>query len=753
MYTNINIYTQKDILHTDLTSAFQNIDRQVIINQLSETCPEVASHFKERFNNNSKVIYMSKDATTSIPNSSGVPQGDSASPNLFCYGANAHNHGLKNMLLDKDPEAIMTCYADDNKYISNHEGICATIHYNINQGPKSRLYISPEKSSIILGYKYRFEDIAIHSKSYQDMGIPSNHIHIHPLNGINNDEKHNLALNHGYLNHGIPVGAPLYVQNCMEQFKLKIADYFTKIHDRLPDNIQLQFSFILKTACCRINHVLRGLPYIQCKDLIDHFNFIQRKWLCSILQVDSINDSVYKRMCHPTGLGLSDPNNIADAAFISSIVSAMNAILKILPDFKEACRCYYFSNIPSSSCELVNHFVNAVKVIRSFDDSVELDYLLNLHLQSVYDLRDLQHDLTELVLKVKLSEINRDITSQSICNQQLYESFKSPLSRSFFLVTPKSKYDPNTMDNITFRTALQQFCLLDISSIQLGSLCSCRETQVVDRQGIHLKKCPIIGNIYADNIAAHDKAVKLLQRMALFHGFKVDTEVLLKTLITTEEDDQTRMDLVLKYANVEGNKFEPKVAIDVCIIGSCTKQQENGTQGLLYGDQIFKSAEDRKDRTYLKKCNDNNIRFITVAITREGSISTTTKLLFNMMAEYGSRLLHRNPIQILYFERLFVTSIIKDQIIILNKKINALSVIHEIKINILLKELAAFIEDSEFHYQFPIEIENSVLFEHTTELFEFDSLDDSATILDEVQFHDYNGINTMDSIDSLSDPD
>jgi hypothetical protein len=75
--------------------------------------------------------------------------------------------------------------------------------------------------------------------------------------------------------------------------------------------------------------------------------------------------------------------------------------------------------------------------------------LLNLHLQSVYDLRDLQHELTELVLEVKLSEINRDITSQSICNQQLYESFKSPLSRSFFLVTPKSKYDPNTMDNIT----------------------------------------------------------------------------------------------------------------------------------------------------------------------------------------------------------------------------------------------------------------------------------------------------------------
>ena len=61
-------------------------------------------------------------------------------------------------------------------------------------------------------------------------------------------------------------------------------------------------------------------------------------------------------------------------------------------------------------------------------------------------------------------------------------------------------------------------------------------------------------------------------------------------------------------------------------------------------------------------------------------------------------------------------------------------------------------EDSEFHYQFAIEIKNSALIENTTELFEFDNFDDSATILDEVQFHDRNGINTMDSIDSLSDP-
>ena len=42
--------------------------------------------------------------------------------------------------------------------------------------------------------------------------------------------------------------------------------------------------------------------------------------------------------------------------------------------------------------------------------------------------------------------------------------------------------------------------------------------------------------------------------------------------------------------------------------------------------------------------------------------------------------------------------------------------------------------------------------ENTTLLSEFDNFDDSATILDEVQFHDCNGINTMDSIDSLNDP-
>ena len=504
---------------------------------------------------------------------------------------------------------------------------------------------------------------------------------------------------------------------------------------------------MLKTSSSRITHILRGLPFVQCRDLINHYNLVQKKWLCSILQKDSISDSDYKRMCHPTGLGLTDPNNIADAAYISSMISAMNDIIQIIPDFKAACRCYYYTGVPSTTNELPNHFVDAVNTIRSFDNSVELDDLLNLHLQSVYDIRNLQHDLTEKILKVRLDEINQHISLQPIVHQQLFESFKTPSSRSFLLVTPKNKDDPNTMDNLTFRTCLLQFCILDLPSIQLGSLCSCKEHQLVDRKGIHLKKCPIIGNSYADNIAAHDNLVKMIQRFAQFFGFKVKTEVPMKTLITTEEDDQRRMDLVFSYANSDGSSFL-KLLGDVSIISSCTKQQENGTQGLLKNEFIFKSVEKKKDGTYLHSCKENNLPFITIGFTKEGVMSNTTQQLFNMIVDYGSKTLNRNDIQANYFKKLITTSIIKNQALILNKKINALTTLQDSKLNVILKEISAFIEEEDSSFKFPIEIYNSVPYENTTGFYFNDNLSEDSTILDN-HSEDFN--TTDDSIDSLFD--
>ena len=87
----------------------------------------------------------------------------------------------------------------------------------------------------------------------------------------------------GNPNHGIPIGHPMYINSCMDKYKLKIEEFFTKITIRIPDNIQLQFSIILKTSIHRIMHLLRGLPFVQCEDLINHYNIVQKKWLCTAL--------------------------------------------------------------------------------------------------------------------------------------------------------------------------------------------------------------------------------------------------------------------------------------------------------------------------------------------------------------------------------------------------------------------------------------------------------------------------------------
>ena len=99
----MNIYTQRDILHTDINSAYQNINRQKVVDQLSVTCPELTNHFRDRFNNNSMVHHVSQCHVTSINNYSSILRQGSYQQALifFCYGANLHNHSLK-LLIDKE---------------------------------------------------------------------------------------------------------------------------------------------------------------------------------------------------------------------------------------------------------------------------------------------------------------------------------------------------------------------------------------------------------------------------------------------------------------------------------------------------------------------------------------------------------------------------------------------------------------------------------------------------------------------------
>lgn len=62
-----NIYTRKDILHTDIANAYQTISRQEVINQkISKTSPDLAQHFLNRFNNKSSVNFIFNDQNTSI---------------------------------------------------------------------------------------------------------------------------------------------------------------------------------------------------------------------------------------------------------------------------------------------------------------------------------------------------------------------------------------------------------------------------------------------------------------------------------------------------------------------------------------------------------------------------------------------------------------------------------------------------------------------------------------------------------------
>ena len=664
-------FSTKDTLYTDFSSAFQNIDRTEILKQLAITCPELVKHFQNRFNNQSKVHLMNNDNITSILNSSGVPQGSPCSSNNFAYGANSHNQNTKNILLETDQNAIMKSFADDNSYKANHISICQALQYIQQNGALKGLFLNPSKSLILLGYKIDSLELTQHIQNFINLGIPVDNIHINPLNATNNEEAIQLQQSFGHITMGIPVGHDSYVKNCMDNFKNSIEEYFAKIQQRIPDNLQLQMHIISKTAIHKITHIMRGLPYHQIKDFLDHFNHIQKQFICNMLNISELSDETYKWICHPKGVGLSNPDDITDAAYISSIVASMDEILKIMPNFKDHCIHYYSENL-EYNCGLVSNFVKAIKYIQQYID-MDLLFLLNLHQNDEYDIKNLQHDITTSILENRFSEIQIYIKQQHIVTQQLFETFKNKsTAKQFLLYTPKNSKDPCFMENSLFKVALSRFCLIDIISIPIDQICTCTEIQQLDRKGNHLQKCKQIGNTYSQNIMAHDNAVLMLQKICQYNGIKTEREVLLKSQITSNKEDQRRIDLILKLPNSSGMGYY-KIATDISIISCISKNQERGNASILKGDDIFKHTEKIKYDKYLNDCNDNQLTFVPVIITKEGVLSNTTAQLFQKLFNYGKEILNRDNITANYFLKWFCANIIKDQTKILVNKINLIN--------------------------------------------------------------------------------
>ena len=194
---------------------------------------------------------------------------------------------------------------------------------------------------------------------------------------------------------------------------------------------------------------------------------IEKEFLCNILNITYISDESYLWICHPDGFGLSNPDNIADAAFISSTIAAINEILIIISTFKHDCIHYYDTGTPNQSCALINNLVDAFIAIQTFDNSLKLQTYLDYQLNAKLNIQDIQHNLTELVLNSRLNDYKNFIAKESISTQQSFENLHNDSTKSFIKVVAKSTMDPNYMDATSFRYAFLRRCLLKLPSISI----------------------------------------------------------------------------------------------------------------------------------------------------------------------------------------------------------------------------------------------------------------------------------------------
>jgi len=460
-------------------------------------------------------------------------------------------------------------------------------------------------------------------------------------------------------------------------------------------------------------------------------------------------------ICHPDGFGLSNPNNIADAAFISSIIAAMDEILVILPMFKHDCLLYFNSGIPNQFCALINNFVDAFIALKKFDNSLDIQIYLDYHINADLDIQDIQHNLTELVLNFRLKEFTNFIRRESISTQQSFENFNNESTKSFLKVVAKNNLDPNFMDDLSFRFAFLRRCMLPIPSISIDQTCQCSPTQKVDGYGHHLLKCNQItsSNGKCQQIWAHDNFLNNFIDLCRFNGVKVDKEVLLRTFLNQiGEDNNKRMDAVLKLPNTKGNGFI-KIAVDGTIISGITKSQENGTSGVLIGNSIFNRCELIKQQNYVTDCNANNIKYFTFAITKDGGLSNESKLLLDKIEHHGTITLKRTQIQHNYFRKKLSIKVINDQSKIINDKINGLIEHTNKKLLSQMEEISSFLTiDNVFEFDFPLEDPSVSIYKQTAEDFENGNIidhDDSSTVIDDFNLGNFDVINNLLHVDRI----
>jgi hypothetical protein len=596
-----------DCFLIDGQNAFNNGIRLKGLLNIKRQFPAMLPYLRMIYGNPSNAWYYGlSSGVESFKSSEGAQQG--CVNGMWFYAMIIHPflQGLHDIL---GGEGFVKFYADDGNLATTYEKMIECIQFISNEGAKVGFHLNLDKGYYLMA-KCESIEVAIERKRYlMSLGLNENIIKLHPDNNPLNELEYGAKILGSY------IGSDSYIE---KQLMIKIdslrqeAISIKSFQDVQGQHLMLRYCFAQK-----INYLQRTTPPCLLKSFVKQFDKLKRD-ICNSIVGFEIEDIIWDQCCLKVqhgGLGYQNANTVSQVAYIASFMEASAILKQHFPhefdDLDNTC----FQSL-RDAIEALNHICE-----RNVDQKFTFQEL-QLKLMNLKKGDTFQNTLNELTVENDILKLRNKIEN----NKHLawFDALFDDFAGEWLNVPPKNQ--KNSMESLTFRTALRYRLYLSTPAYIDGSKCMCKRKPKLDNRGQHLATGCGCCDSRKDS---HDSMVDIWREMLGKSGIKSIKEEKY-CFQTVDVNDKRRPDITVK--NMPGTNRE------VLLDASITSPIQNGEHNIsrnqaLNRGRLANKRYQEKQRKYSEICERSGYEFIPIVFVSTGAFHKEAATFFDKLLD------------------------------------------------------------------------------------------------------------------------
>ena len=330
-----------DLFSADALKAFYKLNRDIALETLKSSFPEVFNMFMEKYNNSADAfVYGTAQGVLKFQQTEGGSPGSPEMSFLYELGISSFINNIADLLRSNDQshtdKGTIAGFIDDFYWAAPFPKMIEIIQFVQRNGPKYGYTLNMQKCTYLMASSNTFteNELAHRLDVITQLGIPISNVKVHPNNQQNiSSELYNSRLNQwGFKVLGAYVGTTEYIENSLNT-KMHNINEVADILLKYP-NTQARYNIHRYCFNEKINYWLRTQFPQDCKKFLASFKKTQTTLIASyhgIYDRQTINDQLpalndlYTRVSFPIangGLALRCIDSVFLTAFLCSMAAS-----------------------------------------------------------------------------------------------------------------------------------------------------------------------------------------------------------------------------------------------------------------------------------------------------------------------------------------------------------------------------------------------------------------------------------------------